>query len=238
MNWHSNSGREGTCDTVFCESSARGGTEIVPTEASHPALVVADENLDVAPSVGESTATRSESTSRPVERADDPKPEGHDRMSPTISSMVGAAFVIPLSLIVLELTGALASNAYVFLIAIPLIAALLFALAMQLRRKYVTLRSLGEKGDKYRLSAHFHRLQILLYIYFRASLMISFGFALTLSASAILGWVGIILSGGGIVVGIGVGVVLLILYALYLILWRKDPTGIKPPRDPHPGKDG
>jgi predicted RND superfamily exporter protein len=91
--------------------------------------------------------------------------------------------------------------------------------------------------ERLRLSAHFHRFQILLYIFFTAALMISFGFALTLSTSSILGWIGIILSGGGIVVGIGVGAVLLTLFAFYLIRWRKDPTGYKPPRNPHPPKD-
>lgn len=181
--------------------------------------------------------TRSESPNRSGERNDDPKPQGHDRMNPLISPMVGAAFVIPLSLLVLELIGGFGSNPYVLLIAIPLLAALLFALAMNLRKKYVTLISLGDVRERLRLSAHFHRLQILMYIYFAAALMLSLGFALRLSASAILGWIGIIFTGGGIVVGLGAGVVLLVLFALYLFLWRKDPTGYKPPRNPHPPKD-
>lgn len=241
VNWNNSDVEENVRDTSALEFPLQ--REVSNTTIERIEVVVTDdvtrsrESVQETPSNGDISKTRNESADSPVEQNDDPKPEGHDKMNPLISPMVGAAFVMPLSLIVLELIGGLGRNPYVWLIAIPLLAALLFALAMNLRKKYVTLISLGDVREKLRLSAHFHRLQILLYIYFAAAVMLSLGFALRLSASAILGWIGIIFTGGGIVVGLGVGVVLLALFAIYLLLWRKDPTGYKPPRNPHPPKD-
>jgi hypothetical protein len=238
VNWNKNSVHEQVSDTLVLESpvhidNEHNSVDLVTDEN----VIVEEENIDVVPTNGESKETRPESTDHSGELNDDPKPEGHDKINPIISPMVGFAFAIPLSLVVLELIGNFGSNPYVLLIGIPLIAALLFALAMNLRRKYVMLNALGDKRTVIRLSAHFHRFQILLYIYFAAALMLSLGFALGLSTSGILGWIGIILSGGGIVVGLGVAAILLALFAFYLIRWRKDPTGYKPPRNPHPPKD-
>jgi hypothetical protein len=241
VNWNNPDNSGSTSDTgeqnppsLVAESSVTDEEiVVVPVQAAEQNT----ESVYTIPTSDHAGKVRDESPDRPVEQNEDPKPEGHDKINPVISPMVGVAFAMPFSLLVLELLGAFGSNPYVLLIGIPLIAALLFALAMNLRKKYVTLISLGDVRERLRLSAHFHRFQILLYIFFTAALMISFGFALTLSTSSILGWIGIILSGGGIVVGIGVGAVLLTLFAFYLIRWRKDPTGYKPPRNPHPPKD-
>lgn len=174
-----------------------------------------------------------------VHVTDEPKPEGHDRMNPTVASLTIGGMVFSLIFLLIDVF-AIAGSAPFFMVIAPWIGVAMFALALYLRHRYQLRIAGGEKSEALRMSAHYHRFRVLLYLFFAASLMMSIGWAFALGSGFLtsgLGIVGVILGGGGMVLVQGVGAVLLILGVLYLILWRKDPTGFKPPRDPHPPKD-
>lgn len=168
--------------------------------------------------------------------ADDPKPEEKDKINPLLSWLVGAGLVFELSFLLMFLAGTVSWMGIGVLTAVFL-GVLFFALAMWLRKSYAQRIAAGEKNEKLRLSAHFHRFKTLLHIYFAAAAMGILGWILLESAIGPLGFVGTILASSGMVLVLGVALVLLVLFVLYLIRWRKDPTGYKPKRDPHPPKD-
>lgn len=174
----------------------------------------------------------------PAERIDEPQPPGNDRVNPKITGLVIAGMVFSL-LFALNYFVPLVGSAPYFFILAPLLGVVLFAAAMYLRQKYALRAAAGEKNEALRLSAHFHRFRVMLYLFFIASLAMGIGYLFAFSVSGIAsGVLGIVLGGGGMVLVQGVGIVLLILGLIYLFRWRKDPTGYKPPRIKRPPKDG
>lgn len=172
-------------------------------------------------------------------RGDEPKPESHDRLNPKIAAMMIGGVVLSLLFLLIDVFAIAGSAPFFFVIA-PLIGVLLFAGALLLRKRYVARTASGEKSEGLRLSAHFHRFRIVLLLFFAGVLAMAIGWTFAMSGGFSLsaaGMIGVLLAGSGMVIVQGIAIVLLILALLYLFRWRKDPTGYKPPRNPHPPKD-
>lgn len=172
-------------------------------------------------------------------RADEPKPESHDRINPKMAAMMISGVVLSLLFLLIDVFAIAGSAPFFFIIA-PLIGVLLFAGALLLRNRYVARTASGEKSEGLRLSAHFHRFRIMLFLFFAGALAMAIGWAFAVGGGfslAAAGIIAVLLGGSGMIIVQGVAVILLILALLYLFRWRKDPTGYKPPRNPHPRKD-
>jgi hypothetical protein len=219
------------------DTSAAALPQITINEAATPSHERQNRVIPTDEDAGEYTP---QPEGRAPQRADDLQPEGKDRINVNVSALVGAAIVCSLAFLILKVSS-IPGSAVFFFFVLPLLAITLFALAMWLRRKFGLRAAAGGKSDAVRLSAHFHRFRVVLYLFFIGSAIMALGWALFLSTGlsiSALGSVGAVLAGGGMALVQGVAIVLAVLFLIWLFHWRNDPTGYKKPREKHPRKDG
>lgn len=128
----------------------------------------------------------------------------------------------------------------VILFISPFVGVLLYALATYYRRKLMQFKAAGATGEKYRVSAHYHRFKIFLLMFFASVLLGLVGFLLVYSTgfglSGVFGVIGIFMTIAGIGFTELLAIILLVMFLIYWFRWRKDPTGVAKRRNPHPPK--
>jgi|GEM_PF-3030769 hypothetical protein len=214
--------------TVETDSTQSENSEVIsetfnvePTERSNTHCATDHENLKDP-----------ESSSAEVGKNDEPQPETHDKLNPLVSPLVALGVLLGIAGV---LCMYLVSNP-ALLILVPIVGLLCLTAAYLLRKRFTLKIAAGDRNKRYRISAHFHRAKIVLFIFFAAEALFSLGWFLGVVGSSI-GFIGFLMLTSGIVIMTAVSVVLLALLLIYLFQWRKDPTGYRKPRDRHPPKD-
>jgi hypothetical protein len=167
-----------------------------------------------------------------VEKTDEPQPESHDRINPLILALTLCAILLPLTAIF-----GLYLASWFFASLFSLAGLILFVTALLMRKQIQSDIAAGEKKKFLRLSAHYHRIKIILFLFFGGTALFTLG-ALSLWILGGSGIIGLLMLQSGVVITLAVALILFVLSLIYLIVWRKDPTGSKSRPPKHPPKGG